>query len=80
MSYINKASSEASDDDASLDAFCVQSAPNGASRSRQSQGKQERKSLYAVVKDRSGLDTRACKADGASRASEGGERKRRKKR
>lgn len=35
MSYINKASSEASDDDASLDAFCVQSVPNGASRSRE---------------------------------------------
>lgn len=59
-------------DDASLGAFYVQS-KDGASRSRH--GKQNRKSLYAAVDDRSGLDTRACKADGASRASEDGERR-----
>lgn len=58
-------------DDASLGAFYVQS-KDGASRSRH--GKQNRKSLYVAVKDRSGLDTRACKADGASRASENGNR------
>ena len=70
MSYINKASSGASDD-ASLDAFYVQSVPGGASMSRQRQGKQKRKRLYAAVEDRSVRSERACKA---SRASESGRR------
>lgn len=68
MSYLSKAAGEVSDD-ASLAAFYVQPVQGGASRSRRRQGKQERKNLYAVVDDRSGLDARACKADGASRAS-----------
>ena len=57
----SKASSEASDD-ASPDAFCVQSVPDGASGAdRGRANEQKRKSLYAAVEDRSGWSTRACK-------------------
>lgn len=72
MSYISKAAGEVSDD-ASLAAFYVQSVQGGTSRSRQRQGKQERKSLYAAVEDRNGRSTRACKASRASESRRRGE-------
>lgn len=73
--YINKASSDVSDD-ASLGAFYVQSVPGGADRaSRSRRSEQKRKSSYTGVKDRSRRSTRACGREKRGESTNGGDYK-----